>query len=157
MRIRDWILISRLVIVVFRGLVRCKAAIIVSATIVQRRTKTRRRINRVIRMRVFGILGVRCATFSRTPLGFTICDASLSTPVLPFEKDGVQFLLFAVYPVRRRVEQAAQRGLDSGGLGGGGAGRRRLLGHRAGLGGGPLRLHFGDGRKVGGGGGELLG
>lgn len=99
-------------------------------------------------MRLFVFLGVWHSTFSRTPLGFTItCDASLRTPVLAFEKDGVQVLLFAVYPVGRRLEQAAQRGLDSGSGGGiGGGAGRRLLGGGAGLGealrGGLLRLHF---------------
>lgn len=76
----------------------------------------------------------------------TICHASLSIAVLPFEKNGVQVLLFAVYPVRRRVEQAAERRVGPGGVGGGGAGRRLLSRRRARLGRGPLGLHSGGGR-----------
>ena len=151
MRICDRILLIHLVITVFRSLLGCRAAIIFSATIVHRRTKTRRCTNRVILV----ILGICCAAPSRTPLGFTICHAGLSIAVLPLEKNGVQVLLFAVYPVRRRVEQAAERRVGDGGVGGGSAGRR-LLSRRARLGlrlgRGPLGLHFGgrtDGRRGG--------
>jgi len=96
---------------------------------------------------MFTILGASGTTSGWSPLVFTICHARMCAAALTFVENAVQVLIFPICPRRRRIEQAAQRGLGVvGGAGAAGRGLLRLHGVRLVLGGGLLGLHLGSER-----------